>query len=185
MAASSALPGLFLCFAAMVLLIFVSVSAPTWNSISFMDAGGLSFGVFGYTGSKAHVGYYFPISIPGTNTDILHNLTYTLILYPIAAGLAGISVLFGLCGASYHRAGTVFMSLAAALALLCTLVAWIISTTLFGIERTKLRDYGVNATWGNATWIGLGALVALLLGFCTAACGVFGSYRRNRRYGTY
>ncbi|KAG6337092.1 hypothetical protein ID866_2003 [Astraeus odoratus] len=185
MAASGALPGLFLCFSAMVLLIFVSVSAPTWNSISFMDVGDLSFGVFGYTGSKAHVGYSFPLSVPGTNSGVLHNLTYALILYPIAAGLAGISVLFGLCGAAYHRAGTVFMSLTAALALLCTLVVWVISTTLFGIERAKLRDYGIDATWGNATWIGLGALVALLLGFCTAACGVFGSYRRNRRYGTY
>ncbi|KAL4062214.1 hypothetical protein V8B97DRAFT_2022411 [Scleroderma yunnanense] len=181
MAASAALPGLFFCFAAMVLLIFISVSAPTWNTISFMNAGGLSFGVFGYTGSVTQVCYYLPISVSGVNSDILHNLTCTLILYPIAAGLAGISVLLGLCGASYHRAGTVFMTLTAALAMLCTLVAWVISTALFGIERTKLRDSGINATWGNATWMGLGALVSLLLGFCAAACGVFGNYRRTRR----
>lgn len=201
MAASAALPGLFFCFAAMVLLIFVSpdlesylsssdlnitfsqvsVSAPTWNAISFMDAGGLSFGVLGYTGSTTHVCYYFPVSVPGVDENVMHNLTCALILYPIAAGLAGISVLLGICGATYHRAGTVFMSLAAALALLCTLIAWIISTSLFGVERTKLRDNGINAAWGNATWIGLGALVALFLGSCTAACGVFGSYRRTRR----
>lgn len=182
MAASGALPGLFFCFAAMVLLIFVSVSAPTWNTISFLNANGISFGVFGYTGSKAHVGYYLPTSLPDSNSSTLHNLTYALILYPIAAGLSGISVLFGLCGAAYHRAGTVFMSLTAALALLCTLIAWVISTSLFGVEKQRLQDSGVNASWGNATWLGLGALVSLLVGFCTAACGVFGSYRRTRRY---
>lgn len=182
MAASGALPGLFFCFAAMVLLIFVSVSAPTWNAISFLNANGISFGVFGYTGSKAHVGYYLPTSLPDSNSSTLHNLTYALILYPIAAGLSGISVLFGLCGAGYHRVGTVFMSLTAALALLCTLIAWVISTSLFGVEKERLQDNGVNASWGNATWLGLAALVSLLVGFCTAACGVFGSYRRTRRF---
>ena len=44
----------------------VSVSAPTWNSIYFLRAsdGGLSyhFGVLGYTGSKAHIGYRFPLT---------------------------------------------------------------------------------------------------------------------------
>jgi len=146
-----------------------------------MDVDGFSFGVLGYTGSTTKVCYYSPIPVPGVNANIMRNLTCALILYPIAAGLAGISVLLGLCGASYHRAGTVFMTLTAALALLCTLIAWVISTALFGVERAKLRDNGSNAAWGNANWIGLGALVALLLGFCTAACGVFGSYRRTRR----
>jgi hypothetical protein len=44
----------------------VSVSAPTWNSVYFLRAsdGGLSyhFGAFGYTGTKAHLGYRFPIT---------------------------------------------------------------------------------------------------------------------------
>lgn len=146
-----------------------------------MDVESLSFGVFGYTDSTTQVCYYSPIPIPGVNSNIMHNLTCVLVLYPVAAGLAGISVLLGLCGASYHRAGTVFMTLTAALALLCTLIAWVISMAIFGIERSKLKDNGFDATWGNANWIGLGALVALLLGFCTAACGVFGNYRRTRR----
>lgn len=83
MGAGSAMPGLFFTFSAMVLLIFVglsisvwgllllikfflkaSVSAPTWNSISFLNAnaGGTvtHFGVFGYTGSGTSVGWYFP-----------------------------------------------------------------------------------------------------------------------------
>ena len=77
MAAGAAIPGLFFVFAAMVLLIFVrahfslpytpiliipqaSVSSPTWNSVSFLDADGIHFGVFGYTGSETHVGWFFP-----------------------------------------------------------------------------------------------------------------------------
>lgn len=157
----------------------VSVSPPTWNSVSFLNANQYSFGVFGYTGSKVHVGYYFPL--PGDiNTTTLHNLTSVLILYPIAAGLSGLAFLFGTCGAAYHRAGTVFMSLLAALAMLCTLVAWVVSMSLFGVVRDRLRNNGIDANWGNANWLALGALVALLLGFCTAACGVFGHYKRSR-----
>ncbi|KAG2150842.1 hypothetical protein DEU56DRAFT_778762 [Suillus clintonianus] len=179
MAASGALPGLFFCFSATLLLIFVSVSAPTWNTISFLNANQYSFGVFGYTGSKVQIGYYFPL--PGDiNTGVLHNLTFVLILYPIAAGLAGLAFLFGVCGAGYHRAGTVFMSFLAGLATLCTFVAWIVSMSLFGVVKDRLSSEGINASWGNANWLALGALVALILGFCTAACGVFGNYRRSR-----
>lgn len=74
------------------------------------------------------------------------------------------------------------MSLLAALALLCTLVAWVISMALFGIARSHIRSDGGQAQYGNANWIGVGALGALLIGFCTAACGVFGHYRRHRAY---
>jgi hypothetical protein len=100
----------------------------------------------------------------------------------VAAGLAGLSVLFGMCGACYHRAGTVFMSLLSALATICTLIAWVISMALFGIARNRLRSdiSGATVQYGNANWIALGALVALLIGFCTATCGVFGHYRRHR-----
>jgi hypothetical protein len=41
----------------------VSVSVPTWNNISFLNvgagAGQVRYGVFGYTGSKIAIGYYF------------------------------------------------------------------------------------------------------------------------------
>jgi hypothetical protein len=188
----------------------VSISSPVWEKVSFLDvtSGGqvTHFGVFGYTGSKAAIGYTFApdrLKFDDTklNTGVIHSLTFVLILYPIgecernanslyltdiikfaAAGLAGISVFFGLCGACYHRAGTVFMSLFAAIATVCTLVAWAISMALFGIARNHVRDHGGQAQYGNANWIALGGLVALLVGFCTAACGVCGHYRRHRSY---
>lgn len=69
MAAGAALPGLFFCFAACVLLIFVSVSPPTWESVYFLNAGTgagrIRFGVFGYTGSGTSVGYEFPAAYSG------------------------------------------------------------------------------------------------------------------------
>ena len=96
------------------------------------------------------------------------------------AGLSGLAVLFGLCGAAYHRVGTIFMTLISALAFLVTLVVWVIEMVLFGIARDHTRDRGVDATFGNANWLVLGALVALFLGFLTATCGIFGSYRARR-----
>ncbi|KAI0066256.1 pali-domain-containing protein [Artomyces pyxidatus] len=193
MAAGPAIPGLIFCFAATVLLVFASVSAPTWNAIYLFRASKgvdtVHFGVFGYTGTDTHIGYTFPESRFGfyssrLNSSTIHNLTDTLILIPISAGLAGLAFLFGLCGAGYHRSGTVLMTLMAALAMLTTMVAWILDMVLFGIARSHFRDAGWSAQYGNATWLVLGAWVALLIGFCTAFCGVFGPYRR-RRAGTY
>lgn len=159
-----------------------------------MDVGDLHFGVFGYTsyttqlyfgmfeytGDTVQLCYYLPVSLPWIDDDIMYHVTCAFILYPIAAVLAGIPVLLGLCGAAYHRAGIVFINLIVGLALLCTLVAWVTSTVVFGIQYTQMPD-NFDVTLGNAIWIGLGALVSLLLGFCNTACGVCGGSRRTRR----
>ncbi|CDO76185.1 hypothetical protein BN946_scf185037.g8 [Trametes cinnabarina] len=186
MAAGAAIPGLFFAFAAMVLLIFASVSSPTWERVQFLNAptGGsvTHFGVFGYTGSDAHVGWFFPGALADDrlNDGLFHNLTISLILIPIAAGLSGIAFLFGLCGAAYHRVGTIFMTLVSALAFVVCLVAWVLEMVLFGVARDHMRDRGINATWGNANWLVLGALVSLFLAFFASLCGVFGRYGRRR-----
>ncbi|KZT71041.1 pali-domain-containing protein [Daedalea quercina L-15889] len=186
MAAGAAVPGLFLTFSAMVLLIFASVSAPTWNAVRFLtttvDGSTTNFGVFGYTGSTTHVGWYFPSGVADStlNNDLFHNLTGALILVPIAAGLSGVAFLFGLCGAAYHRVGTVFMTLVSALAFLVTLVVWVIEMALFGVARDHVRNSGGVADYENANWLVLGALVALFLAFFASLCGTFGSYRSRR-----
>jgi len=184
MAASPAVLGLFFCFIATVLLVIVSVSAPTWNSVYFLRAsfGELSyhFGVFGYTGSQVHVGYHFP-SIVASKLSTVHHLTIALILHPIAAGLSGMALLFGLCGAGYHRSGTVLMTLSSSLAAIVTFIAFVLDLVLFSIARHEFRKFDWSSQYGNAIWMTLAALIALLLGFCTAGCGIFGSYRRNRQ----
>ncbi|KAK7043787.1 hypothetical protein VNI00_008399 [Paramarasmius palmivorus] len=170
MAASPALPGLFLCFAATVLLIFACVSVPTWDAISFLNVGPpfnqVRYGVFGFTGSDTSIGYDFDPTLLGLdndslNTRVIHNLTAVLILHPIAAGLSGLAVLFGLCGAGYHRAGTVVMTLLSGLAAIVTLVVWVIDMVLFGIARNRIRDQGIPAQYGNANWMVLAPAVFL------------------------
>lgn len=117
-------------------------------------------------------------------SSTIHNLTYTLILHPIAAALSAFAVLFGVCGSEYHRSGTVLMALCSSLAALVTLVAFVLDIVLFTIARHEFRKLGWSSEYGNAIWLTLGALGALLLGFCTSTIGIFGSYRR-RRYYTY
>ena len=72
------------------------------------------------------------------------------------------------------------MSLVSGLALVTTLVVWIIEMVLFGVARDHVRDRGLSANFGNANWLVLGALVALIVGFISATCGIFGSYRARR-----
>jgi hypothetical protein len=166
----------------MVLLLVASLSVPTWNAVSFLNVGvgqsQLRYGVFGFTGSDTSIGYHF--ANEEINTTILHNLTKTLILHPIACGLAGLAFLFGLCGIGGHRFGTILMTVFSALAAIVTLVIFVIDMVLFGIARSRYRDEDVPAQYGNANWMVLGALVALIIGFCASACGVFGRYRRRR-----
>ncbi|EJU05234.1 pali-domain-containing protein [Dacryopinax primogenitus] len=187
--ASPALPGLFFCFAAMVLLIFASISVPVWSKVTFLNASWagaeVDFGCWGYTGSPRQLGYYWPNALPGiTNTrlsqTVFHNLTYVLVLHPIGAGLAALAVLFGLCGAAYSRAGTIFMSIASSLAGLVTLVAMIVDLVLFGIAMDEIRNHGGAAQYGIANWFTVAAFASLLLGFCTGSCGIFGRYRERR-----
>ena len=92
-------------------------------------------------------------------------------------------MLFGLCGAAYHRSGTILMALTSLLAFLATLVAWVIDMVLWGIVRNRIRDIEDTdsaAQYGNANWLTLGALVALALSFCLGTCGSFGRYRSRR-----
>jgi hypothetical protein len=194
----SAFPFIFCCFTAAVLLIFVSVSAPTWEMISFLDVSNgkvvTHFGVFGFTSSKVGIGYDFtPIGVhfdsAKVNTSNVHNLTKALILHPMAAGLAGLSVLFGLCGARHRHsssrrphAGTILMTISAALATALTLIIFILDMVLFSTVRNRFRKQDVSAQFGNANWLTVGALGALLLAFGMGICTVFSRHSRSKYY---
>lgn len=86
-----------------------------------------------------------------------------------------------MCGASFTRIGTVVMAIAAGIAAVLTLIIWVIDMVLFGIAKHHLKNQGYPAQYGNANWMVLGALVALMIGFCASICGIFGHYGRNRR----
>ena len=75
MALAVAYHAFFFWFTACVLLIFASVSSPTWESVSFLNAGTgadtIRFGAFGYTGSGTSVGYDFPAAFAGYKSVLL------------------------------------------------------------------------------------------------------------------
>ncbi|KAF8487591.1 pali-domain-containing protein [Gautieria morchelliformis] len=183
----------------MVLLIFVRfASAPITEKISFLDVnvrGHIThFGVFGFTGSARSVGYRINsavLGLPNTTlekliNDAIHGLTFALILHPLAAGLSALAVLFGLCGAAYSRAGTILMTFAATLATIITLIAWIIDMVLWSAFRSRIRAEvqavgSPSAQYGNAIWLTLVALLALLLASCAGALGSCGRFSRKEK----
>ncbi|KAF8210204.1 actin cortical patch SUR7/pH-response regulator pali [Mycena galopus ATCC 62051] len=185
MPVSAALPGCF-CLVSAIFLTFVSVSAPTWDKISFLRAGSVSFGVFGYTGAHASIGYRFNPSSLAFNdhaiaTPVFLNLTRILVLHPIGAGLSVLAFFCGLGGIFGNRAGTAVMALLSALATVVILLAFVFDMVLFGIARRQFREQGISSQYGNACWLTLAALVAILLGFSTAASTFFSRYVNKRR----
>ncbi|WVF67285.1 hypothetical protein IAT40_002035 [Kwoniella sp. CBS 6097] len=193
---SPAFPGLVLAFAAMALLIFASISPPAWDRVDFLHAttpaGQVVYGVFGYCikgaeCSRRSVGY--DLTIPGVsnvtlNSKVLHNLTYTMILHPIAGGFAFFALVFGLLGiCAASRIATIFMSLLAAFGALVTLVVFVIDMVLWNVLKNRLQDAGYPAGLGNANWFTIGAFAALALSMCTSACGACGRFATGRSAG--
>lgn len=81
------------------------------------------------------------------------------------------------------------MTLLSAIAFIVVLVAFVIDMILWNIVRHRISQAndsigGANlyysAQLGNANWMTLGALIALIVGTCAAACGSFGRYRHRR-----
>ena len=98
-----------------------------------------------------------------------------------AAAMAGLAFFLGLLAAIFSlRVCAILMTLLAGFGMMTTFVAWVIDMILFGIARQRYRSDGDFAQYGNANWLTLGAFIALTLGFCTSACGIFGRYRRRR-----
>jgi hypothetical protein len=60
-------------------------------------------------------------------------------------------------------------------------MAFLFDMVLFGIVRRQFRDQGIPSQYGNACWLTLAALVAILLGFSTAACGMFARYKKRQK----
>ncbi|KAK4683678.1 hypothetical protein P7C73_g6553, partial [Tremellales sp. Uapishka_1] len=210
---SPALPGLFFAFAGMTLLLFASVSPPAWDAVNFVSANSPSgttvYGMLGYCikgggCTSRNVGY--DLALPGAtnvvlNSQVLHNLTYTLIIHPIAGFFAFLSVLFGLLGiAAASRVCTIFMALTGAIAAFLALVIFVIDMVLWNIVKNRIVDAGYHATLvrlplssrsefaltspqGNANWLTVGAVVALFLSFCTSVCGACGRFASGRMAG--
>ncbi|CAO1634063.1 unnamed protein product [Sympodiomycopsis kandeliae] len=201
-----ATPATILALAATILLALATCTAPVTKSLYFLEIliqnRDLKLGALGYClGSRCtspSVGYKIEDAqqLLGVNTNIphasqlsggvVHALSYTLILHPVACGLAAVSLLFALinhcAGAGIGCVGGLFTGFA----ITVSLVAFALDLGLFTVLKKRVESQGGTATYGNGIWMTLAAFVCLILcqiAFCCCCCGSRGGSggRRNKR----
>ncbi|CAK7223086.1 hypothetical protein SCUCBS95973_005058 [Sporothrix curviconia] len=184
--------GSFLLFAATILLLVATISAPVVNSISLLkvevnDASSsgsnpaLTFGTFGYcsinTGgadacSPKKVGYNPAAVVTAADVstsfstaaeDSTKALTRVMILHPIATGVAFIAFLLAVGAGVIGSFLGAFVSL---ITFIITAVALICDFVLFHTIKDHVNDSNSNATakYGAAIWLVLVAAICSLLG---------------------
>ena len=110
------------------------------------------------------------------NTTVLHNLTYTLVLHPIAGFFAFLSLLMGLLGAcAASRIATIFMALFAGFAGFLALVIFVIDMVLWNITKNTITSNG-----GMATLVSPIPSTSALLWLSTSNCGATLRCRASR-----
>jgi hypothetical protein len=81
------------------------------------------------------------------NPTGLHNLTYILILHPIAGFFGLLALVMGLIGvAGASRVATIFMSIFAFIGAVITLVAFVVDMVLWNLVKKRIQDAGYTAT---------------------------------------
>ncbi|RXK38412.1 hypothetical protein M231_04321 [Tremella mesenterica] len=187
----------FLLFAATVLLLIATISAPIWDKVAFMkvqnNGAKIAFGTFGYCQSGGSnngcsdtaLGYNIA-ALSGAVTDWtyvnnhLETVTKALILHPIACGISGIAFLIALVS---HRIGFLFSSLVAFLAFIVSLAVMIIDFVLFGIIRHEIRDNSSGtANYSTAIWLVLAATVILFFATFVVLFECCAGRSRDRKY---
>ncbi|KAF2480314.1 actin cortical patch SUR7/pH-response regulator pali [Neohortaea acidophila] len=200
--------GVFLLFAASILLLITTISAPVVNDIALLrvhlnNGSTLNFGTFGYCVlnaaqpndgndwcSKVHIGYK-PANIiastaasqdfdeiTGGTSDAL---TSTMVLHPIECGLAFIAFVISAFAGMF---GSLFGALIALVAWILTLISLAIDFTVFGIVHHHVSDYSAGrerATFGDGIWCLAAAFVALFFGMFIVFFTCCAARREKRR----
>ncbi|GAA5837752.1 hypothetical protein JCM11251_002314 [Rhodosporidiobolus azoricus] len=178
--------GAFCLFAAMALLVVASVSAPIWDTVGFLvgniNGQDFTFGNWGFcteTGcSAARLGYNRGVleqitGLNGVGQTIVNNLSKTLILTPICAGLSAIALLFAL-GTS--TALGIVASLLALLAFIATIVLLGLALGLFITARRRIRRLpNSDASLSTCIWLVVAAAALQLIAAFTVC------FTRSRR----
>ncbi|KAI9638279.1 uncharacterized protein MKK02DRAFT_42669 [Dioszegia hungarica] len=160
-----------LSFAAFILVILTTFSTPFIQGISFLDvytSSGLTrFGSFGW----CNPGYCLPNLVsyeyaPQVNAS----LTGAMVLWPIAiiftffTLIAIIPLLFVHNSAALRYVGnSMFFKFSANLSAIITLVAWVMTIYGWSIAKRTFEAGGVGAVYGAATWLGLTAMLCMLI----------------------
>ncbi|TIA89564.1 hypothetical protein E3P99_02033 [Wallemia hederae] len=171
----AAIPAVFLAFAAMVLYVFITVSTPVWNKVTFFhidvprvtvgnfgtEGGTISYGFLGWCFndqcSEKDLGYRLedPVnSIQGVNINIdneaLERITYTLILNPVSGLLSLLVTLFGLLAIRGGRITAIFLTIFEGFTAVVGCVTLALNVALFkvfeNVLHDRLQDVGISIT---------------------------------------
>jgi len=201
-------PGTIILTAGTALLILATISTPIFNSFYFLNLqltsnipaiplqAHITFGTFGYciqlesqqacSSPKLSyqlnpntIGITLPPQIDLSSVNpIIAKLTYALILHPIAAALALLSVLSGLLSHFREYSRSCYASCFASLASTVALLAVVFDLVAFSIAKNRLNALSnqfvtANALFGVAIWITLAGWICLTLSgffFCAGRC---------------
>ncbi|PWN27067.1 pali-domain-containing protein, partial [Jaminaea rosea] len=185
-----ATPGTILILVAAVLLAVCTASVPVNKSIYFLSVTAarrtVTFGCLGFCVgdqcSGTTVGYklsdagsLFGINgnIPYANqlsSSVLHGLSYTLVLHPVACGLSAVAFLLGILQHCTGFATAFLTSMVAGFATTVTLIALALDFALFTIAKKRVESDGGTASYGTAIWLTLAAFIVLVVAQCAVCC---------------
>jgi len=184
--------GTFLLFAATILFLITSISAPVVNDIGLLKVtlsngtrnaeSAVTFGTFGHCvlNTKAGNDYctpkkigYDPTQIMGTIDDTSFNraskdsteaLTRVMVLHPVVTGLSFIAFLVAL-GSGF--CGSLFAAFIAAITFVVSLIVMACDFALFVIVRNHVNKdgSGSHAYFSTGIWTVLAGTIALFLAF--------------------
>ncbi|KAI0719380.1 hypothetical protein C8T65DRAFT_54013 [Cerioporus squamosus] len=154
---------------AFVLLILVTFSVPVTDDLYFLHSsidGGVRFGVLGYCVesvslecTRLRIGYRF-------EPELYYPLPRVLVLFPVAAGFAGLSTLLLLPSISPRyrdQRPSILYGIVSSAAFFSSAAAFAVAMWLFARAMRDFHDEGFTASFGPSIWMSLAATVVTLV----------------------
>jgi len=114
-------------------------------------------------------------------------LTNVFVLHPVSTGVLFIAFILSLIAKS--TVGGILATLAAAIAMVITIVAVAVDFAVFSILLDEVKNGSGDGSYGNAIWIALAAailtLISTVLMFVTCCAGRRRRRRESRKMGQY
>ncbi|GAA5875299.1 hypothetical protein JCM1840_001922 [Sporobolomyces johnsonii] len=199
--------GTFLLFAASILLLISTITAPIVDSRALAKAtitidgysGTLNLGALGYClkingssddCSSPKVGYTLPtvLSTLASSTGAISSdaqstieaVSKAFVLHPVVCGVAFFAFLVA---AVSDRLGFLFAALIAALAAVLALVCMVLDLVFFYVVRRYAdhENLDISISYSDGTWVTVAAFACLFFSVFFVACACVTDRRRKRR----
>jgi len=150
----------------------------------------ITYGVFGFTGSgPAKIGYNPAAWVgggdldPAINDRRLTGITYALVLHPVSAVLAFLSLVFSICGLK-RRAFAILATGTFVIGSLTTVVAFAVDMVLWSVVKrdVEVPAFGRYAEFGAANWLVVPAFIFFIGGSFSAGITSFSRNRYPRKW---